>query len=124
MLFRRTLQLLPPAVALPLVALGPPAFADVTVQQETTFDLAMIKAHSTAIEYTTSDKQRRDSETRCEGLMSLMCRHMESGSIVRLDRDLEWTLEPQKKEYLEHALPTAAEREAAMAHERAVLEKL
>jgi hypothetical protein len=124
MLFRRTLQLLPPAVALPLVALGPPAFADVTVQQETTFELAMIKAHSSAIEYTTGDKQRRDSETRCEGLMSLMCRHMESGTIVRLDRDLEWTLEPQKKEYLEHALPTAAEREAALAHERALLEKL
>lgn len=124
MLFRRTRQLLPPVVALPLAALAAPASADVTVQQETSFDLAMIRAHTSATEYTSSDKQRRDSETRCEGLMSLMCRNMDSERIVRLDRDLEWTLEPQKKEYLEHNLPTAAEREAAVARERAMLEKL
>lgn len=124
MLFPRTHPLLLSAVVLPLAALAAPVLADVTVQQETTMDLAMIRAHSSATEYTTSDKQRRDSETRCDGLMSLMCRNMASEHIVRLDRDLEWTLEPQKKEYLEHNLPTAAEREAAAAHARAVLEKL
>jgi len=124
MRLRRTRRQLLSAMALPLAALGPPALADVTVQQETTMDLAMIRAHSSATEYTTSDKQRRDSETRCDGLMSIMCRNMASERIVRLDRDVEWTLEPQKKEYLEHNLPTAAERAAAVARERAVLEKL
>jgi hypothetical protein len=113
-----------PAAVLVAGCIAPMARADVTVQQETTFDVTMIKAHSTATEYTTADKQRRDSDTHCDGLMSIMCRNMANEHIVRLDRDVEWSLEPSKKEYVEHALPTAAEREAAAARARAELEKL
>src|SRR5215467_3689911 len=100
------------------------ARADVTVQQKATFDLAIIKANSSSTEYTTLDKQRRDSDFHCEGFMSMFCGNQASGEIIRLDKDLEWTLEPKKKEYLESPFPTAAQREAAAAKVRENLEKL
>src|SRR5262249_40062617 len=46
------------------------------------------------------------------------------GQIIRLDRDVEYTLEPKKKEYLERRFPTAAEREAFASKMRANLDKL
>jgi len=73
----------------------------VTIQQQSVFDLSIIKAHSESTEYATSDKQRRESALHCEGLMSLLCGNSESGEIIRLDRDVQWTLQPKKKEYLE-----------------------
>ena len=33
--------------------------------------------------------------------MSLLCGNAQGGEIVRLDRDVEWTLEPKKQEYRE-----------------------
>jgi|HubBroStandDraft_2_1064218.scaffolds.fasta_scaffold61273_1 hypothetical protein len=101
-----------------------PARADVTVQEQTTFDLSFIKAHGTTTELISSDKQRRDSEVHCEGLMSLVCRNAQNGEIVRLDKDVTWILDPKKKEYRETRFPTAAERQAAEEKLRAGLEKL
>lgn len=100
------------------------ARADVTVQQQSKFDLAIIKANSSSTEYTTVDKQRRDSDFHCEGFMSMFCGNQTGASIIRLDRDVEYTLEPKKKEYLERRFPTPAEREAAAAKVRATMEKL
>ena len=99
------------------------AFADVTVQQQTTFDLAIIKAHGTTTEYTTTDKQRRDSDLHCEGFMSMFCRDTQSGDIIRLDRDLTWELEPKKKEYRETPFPTAAQRQAAAQQAQEMMQK-
>jgi hypothetical protein len=99
------------------------ARADVTVQQQSKFDLAIIKANSSSTEYTTVDKQRRDSDFHCEGFMSMFCGNQTGAQIIRLDRDLEYTLEPKKREYLEHRFPTAAEREAAAAKVSAAMEK-
>jgi hypothetical protein len=81
--------------------------------------------HGTATEWTTTDKQRRDVDTRCDGfLMSRLCGKGTHGDIIRLDRDLEWSLEPDKKLYEETPFPTAEERLAAQQQMQAMLEKI
>ena len=112
------------SVACTLVLVHEPALADVTVQEQTTFDLSLIKAHGTSTELTSGDKQRRDSDMHCDGIMSLFCRNMGAGEITRLDKDLTWTLNPKNKEYTETHFPTAAERQAIEEKMRAALEKL
>jgi hypothetical protein len=98
--------------------------ADVTIQQQARFEFAIIKAHATTIELTTTDKQRSDSDFRCEGLLSIVCGNAQSGDIIRLDRDLEWSLEPKNMEYEETPLPTAAQRLAARQEAQAMMEKI
>ena len=105
-------------------SLSTTARADVTVQERTNFDFVLIKAHGTTTEMTTTDKQRRDTDFHCEGFMSLFCRNMESGEIIRLDRDVSWALEPKKKEYQETPFPTAAQRQAAEQQIQATLDKM
>ena len=119
------------SAALLLAALGAAAAgaphatrADVTIEQQTTFDFSIIKAHGTATEYTTTDKQRRDSAMHCEGFMSMLCGNTQNAEIVRLDRDVQWALEPKKKEYREMPFMTAAERQAAEQQAQAMMEKM
>jgi hypothetical protein len=114
------------ALALAAVAWALPlgAHADVTVQQNMSFDLAFIRAHGTNTEYTTTDKQRRDSSTQCEGWMKMLCGNTQGGEIVRLDKDLTWALEPDKKSYRETRFMTAAERQEVQARAQAMLEKM
>jgi hypothetical protein len=100
------------------------ARADATIEQQTTFDFAIIKAHGKTTEYITADKQRRDSDLHCEGFMSMLCGNSQSAEIIRLDRDVQWVLEPKKKEYRETAFPTAAQRQAAEQEAQAMMEKL
>jgi hypothetical protein len=100
------------------------AHADVAVQEQTTFDLSLIKAHGNSTELTSGDKQRRDSELHCEGMMSLLCRNAQSGEIIRLDKDVTWMLDPKNKEYRESHFLTPAERQAAEAQVQANLEKI
>src|SRR4029077_4120613 len=102
----------------------PAARADVTVQEQSTFDLSIIKAHGTATEFVTADKQRRDNTFPRAGFLSLLCGNSQGGEIVRLDRDLSWTLDPKKKEYSESPFPTAAQRQAAAQQVQATLDKL
>ena len=104
--------------------LPPGAGADVTIVEQSTFDFSIIKAQSTMTELTTSDKQRRDNAVHCEGFMSLLCGNAQGGEITRLDRDVEWTLEPKKQEYREIPFMTAAQRQAAMQEAQATLEKM
>ncbi|MFI4896165.1 MAG: hypothetical protein ACHP9W_07575 [Steroidobacterales bacterium] len=92
------------------------ARADVTTQESMSLDAAgIVKMHGTTVERSTADKQRKDSEFHCDGLMSLLCGNNKSGDITRLDRALEWQLHPDKKSYLETPLPTPEERAAAQA---------
>jgi len=98
--------------------------ADVTIQQQTQYDFAIIKAHGTHTELTASDKRRTDSDMHCEGFMSMFCGNTQSGEIVRLDRSVEWTLEPKKMEYRERPLPTAAQMAAARQEAQAMMEKV
>lgn len=102
----------------------PAARADVTVQEQSTFDLSIIRAHGTATEFVTADKQRRDNTFHCEGFLSLVCGNSQGGEIVRLDRDVTWTLDPKKKEYRETPFPTAAQRQVAAQQVQATLDKL
>ena len=112
------------ALAAVLVTVPRTGDADVTIQQQTQFDLAVIKAHGTHTELTTSDKRRTDSDMHCEGFMSMFCGNAQSGEIIRLDRDVEWTLEPKKMEYRETPLPTAAQLAAAKQEAAAMMEKI
>jgi hypothetical protein len=112
------------AIAAGLGAAAPAAHADVTMQQQSSFDIAFIKMHGTSTVATTADKRRTDSDMHCEGFMSLLCGNAQSGDIIRLDRDVQWSLDPRKKEYRESHIPTAAERQAAEQQAEAVMEKM
>jgi hypothetical protein len=113
------------ALAVAMVSVSRPGHADVTIQQQTSYDFAIIKMHGTRTELTSTDKRRSDSEMHCEGmLLSMFCGNTQSGEIVRLDRNLEWALEPKKMEYQEKPLPTAAQLLAARQEAQAMMEKV
>jgi hypothetical protein len=107
-----------------VVAAVTAARADVTVEQQTSFDFAIVKAHGKSTELTTADKQRNDSDLHCDGFMKMLCGNAQSAQIIRLDRGIEWTLEPKRMEYREAALPTAAQRAAAQQAAQAMMEKM
>ncbi|MBV8783736.1 MAG: hypothetical protein JOZ67_06105 [Gammaproteobacteria bacterium] len=114
----------PAGLAAALLTAALPAPADVIIQQQSTFDFSVIKAHGTTTESTSADKQRRDTELHCEGFMALFCGNAQSADIVRLDRDLTWALDPKKREYRETPFSTPEQRQAAAQHAQEVLEKL
>jgi hypothetical protein len=120
----RIAKFLPALLALAFGLGAEASYADVAVQEQTIFDLSLIKAHGNSTELTSGDKQRRDSELHCEGMMSLLCRNAQSGEIIRLDKDLTWMLDPKNKEYRESRFATPAERQAAEAQVQATLEKI
>jgi hypothetical protein len=98
------------------------ARADVTVGQKTSMSLAGFNIDVDSVERTTADKQRTDTNVQCHGFLSLFCHNVEAGKIVRLDRKVEWELQPSKRRYTEQPFPTPEERaraqqelEAAMA---------
>jgi len=99
--------------------------ADVTVEQKTSLDVAStIRMHGAITTNITSDKKREDSESHCEGMMSMLCGNLHGGEIVRLDRDLTWRLEPAKKRYREEVFATPEEIKAMRAKMQANLEKM
>jgi hypothetical protein len=100
------------------------ALADVTIQQETTINTSLAKAHGTSTDRIAGDKQRNERQFSCDGVMSMFCGHNTAVDIVRLDRGVTWSIEPKKKRYTEIPLPTPEERRAQREHEQAVLEKL
>ena len=90
------------------------AAADVTTEQKIGLNLAgFVRMNGTSTESLSGDKQRKDSQMHCEGFMSLLCGKAKSGEIVRLDRDLEWRLQPDKKRYTEQPFPTPEQRALA-----------
>ena len=108
-----------------LLAAAPRAPADVTTQQKTSLNLAgIIRMNGTSTESLSGDKQRNDTEMRCEGFMSLLCGKGRNGEIVRLDRDLAWELQPDKKRYTEHPFPTAEERALAKQKLQEMMQKM
>src|SRR6202030_4640864 len=101
------------------------AQADVTVQSKNTLDVAsMIRMHGASTTSITSDKKRDDTESHCEGMMSLVCGNLHGGEIVRLDRGLTWHLEPDKKSYREDIFATPEELAQMRAKMQARLEKM
>ncbi|MGO9039030.1 MAG: hypothetical protein ACLPX1_13155 [Steroidobacteraceae bacterium] len=101
------------------------AWADVTETKTSTFNASIMKINSTDTERYSGDKKRTDSETRCDGfLMSRLCGDIKGGEIIRLDKDLTWTLEPAKKEYLEKPFPTPEQRAEARQKAEEMMAKL
>lgn len=101
------------------------ARADVTIQQKTSLEVAsMVKMHGAVTTSETADKKRDDTESHCEGMMSLLCGNVKGGEIVRLDRDVTWKLEPDKKRYTETVFATPEELAAMRARMQANLEKM
>jgi len=100
------------------------AHADVTVEQQTSMNVAGINIDISGTERTSSDKQRRDSETKCHGFLAMFCHDVQGGEIVRLDKQLEWQLEPKKKQYLERPFPTAEQRALAQAKLQEVMDQM
>ena len=100
------------------------ASADVTVQEQTTVNVAMIKAHGSSTRAITDDKERSESEFRCEGFMSMFCGKNSSLEIIRIDRGLTMTADTKKKTYLEKPFPTPEQVKAVQEHLNAVMEKM
>jgi len=112
------------AGAAALAVLAPPARADVTVGQKTSMSLSGINIDIDSLERTSADKQRSDSTVRCHGFLALFCHDVESGSIVRLDKQVEWQLQPKKKRYSERPFPTAEQRAQAQQQLDAAMEEM
>ena len=101
------------------------AQADVTETKAITLNMSIAKINSTDTERYSADKKRTDSETRCEGfLLSMICGDIKGGEIIRLDKDLTWTLEPAKKRYVEKPFPTPEQRAEARQKAAEMMEKL
>jgi len=101
------------------------AQADVTIQQKTSLDVAsMVRMHGATTTSLTADKKRDDTESHCEGMMSLLCGNVQGGEIIRLDRNVTWHLEPEKKRYREQVFATPEELAALRARLQANLEKM
>jgi hypothetical protein len=107
-----------------VAALPPPARADVTVGQKTSMNLGVLNIDINSVERTSADKQRNDSTVTCHGFLSLFCRDVDSGRIVRLDKQVEWELQPKKKLYSERPFPTAEQRAAAQQRLEAAMEEM
>ena len=122
--FTRSLQYIC-CLSAALATITTPARADVTVQQKTSLDVAsVVHLHGAITTNISADKKREDAESHCEGMMSLLCGNVQSGEIVRLDRDLSWQLEPKKKHYRELVFATPEEIAAMRAKMQANLEKM
>ncbi|MEO8308551.1 MAG: hypothetical protein ABI616_11000 [Pseudomonadota bacterium] len=100
------------------------ALADVTIEEKSTIELPIFKAHANSTESFATERKRRDFELNCEGMMSMLCGKAQSGEIVRLDKSISYDLEPKKKSYRETALPSVAERVEFQKRMEANLEKM
>ncbi|MGH8336238.1 MAG: hypothetical protein ACRETL_05305, partial [Gammaproteobacteria bacterium] len=104
---------------------APRAAADVTQTTTMSFDMRLVKVNSTITERISGDKKRTDTNAHCDGfLLSMICGNMRGGEIVRLDKNLEWRLEPKKKSYVETPFPTPEQIAAVKAQTAAIMEKL
>jgi hypothetical protein len=112
------------AAAATLLIPAPPARADVTVGQKTSMSLGAIDIDIDSMERTSTDKQRSDSAVHCQGFLSLFCHDVEGGRIVRLDKQVEWQLQPKKKLYSARPFPTAEQRAAAQQQLEATIEEM
>ena len=112
------------SAAATLASLPGAARADVTIGQKTSMNLAGINIDINSVERTSGDKQRTDTTTQCHGLLSLFCHNVQGGRIVRLDKDLEWQLQPAKQRYTERPFPTPEQRAAAQQELEAAMEQM
>ncbi len=106
-----------------LASLAQTAVADATIDEKISFDLGFMKADSIAKEQYATGKKHRSAELQCSGFMSLFCPKGASGEIVRLDKNVMYELQPDKKTYREEAFPTEAQRREMRQRMEATMEK-
>jgi len=112
-------------LAAPAVLSVTSAVADVTEAKTMSFDMGIGKINSTITERIAGDKSRTDTDAHCDGfLLSMLCGDMRGGEIVRLDKNVNWQLEPKKKSYVETPFPTPEQIAAAKEKRAELLEKL
>lgn len=115
----------PAPIALVALLACASAQADVTIQEQTSLNVAVIKAHSNSTKRITDDKERSESDFRCEGFMSMFCgKNNGSLEIIRIDRNLTMTADTKKKTYLEKPFPTPEQVKATQERLNAVMEKM
>ncbi len=107
-----------------LTLLPATARADVTIGQRMSMSFAGLDIDINSIERTSADKQRYDTSAQCHGFLSFFCHDIEGGRIIRLDRRLEWRLDPKKKLYSVHPFPTPGQRAAAQKEFQAALKAM
>ena len=107
-----------------LAGIAGAAFADVTIEEKSSIESPIFKAHGNSTESFTVDKKRRDYQMSCEGMMSIICGKTQTGEIVRLDKSLTYELEPAKKRYREQPFPTEAERKELQKRLTDAMEKM
>jgi hypothetical protein len=100
------------------------AHADVTIQDQTTINVAFIKAHGSSTNRISDDKKRTESEFSCEGFMSMLCGKNGSLEIVRLDQSVTMHGDAKKKSYTETPFPTPEQRQAMEQRVQAAMEKM
>ena len=100
------------------------AHADVTIQDQTTINVAFVKAHGSSTKRITDDKKRTESEFSCEGFMSMLCGKNGSLEIVRLDQSVTMHGDTKKKTYTATPFPTPEQRQAMEQRMQAVMEKM
>jgi hypothetical protein len=101
------------------------ASADVTITQQTAFDFgSVVHTHGGNTSVYTDDKKRNDTDTHCEGLMSIVCGNLQGGDIVRMDRGITWVLDPKHKRYREEPFTTPEQIAAIKAQLNERMEKL
>lgn len=120
----RALLTLSLATAAVFAVSSPAARADVTVGQKTSMNFGGINIDVDSVERTSADKQRSDSTVTCHGFLSLFCHGAGGGRIVRLDKQVEWQLQPQKKLYSERPFPTAEQRAEAQKQLDAAMQEM
>jgi len=100
------------------------AHADVTIQDQTTLNLTIIKAHIKSTNSFTDDKKRSESQFSCDGFMSMLCGKNETLEIVRLDQSVTMHGDAKKKTYTETPFLTPEQRQAMEQRMQAEMEKL
>jgi hypothetical protein len=100
------------------------ANADVTIQDQTTLNLAFIKAHLASTKNITDDKKRTESTFTCDGFMSMLCGKNASLEIIRLDQSVTMRGDSKKKTYTEVPFLTPEQRQAMEQRMQAEIEKL
>jgi hypothetical protein len=111
-------------IAFAALLAGAIAHADVTIQEQTTLNLSVIKAHISSTKRITDDKKRTESQFTCDGFMSMLCGKNDSLEIVRLDQSVTRHGDAKKKTYTETPFPTPEERQAIEQHMKEVMEKM
>ena len=99
--------------AFTLIGLTAPlgALADITVREQTTLHVSSMTAQSQATHRISADKERSETELRCDGPMSSACAKDSHVDILRLDRGVTWTVDANKKRYTETPFPTPQQRQ-------------